>query len=86
MTTMKQRILTGWNFIRILYLLAGIMILIQSVADRQWMGVALGVYFAAMGLLAVGCAAGNCFGNSCNVQQEPKNKSEITAVEFEEIK
>ncbi len=83
---MKQRILTGWNFVRILYLLAGIMILIQSVASRQWMGVALGVYFAAMGLFAVGCAAGNCFGNSCNYQPDPKNKSNISEAEFEEIK
>jgi hypothetical protein len=78
---MKQRILTGWNFARILYLLAGIMILIQSVADRQWMGVALGAYFVAMGLFAVGCAAGNCY-----YQPGPKSDSDIEDTNFEEIK
>ena len=78
---MKQRILTGWSFIRILYLLAGIMILIQSATDRQWMGVALGGYFAAMGLFAVGCAAGNC-----NYQPGPKTNSDIEDTKFEEIK
>lgn len=83
---MKQRIVTGWNFIRVLYLLAGIMILIQSVTERQWMGIALGLYFVVMGLFAVGCAAGNCFGNHCNDQPEIKNKPEIAAAEFEEIK
>jgi len=83
---MKQRMLTGWNFPRILYLLAGMMILIQSIAERQWMGVAFGGYFAMMGLFAFGCAAGNCFGNSCNYQAIPKSKSNIEEVEFEEIK
>ncbi len=83
---MKQRMLTGWNFIRILYLLAGIMILIQSVANRQWMGVVLGVYFAAMGLFAVGCAGGACFGGSCYHQAETKNKTNIAEAGFEEIK
>ena len=81
LTTMKQRILTGWNFFRILYLLAGIMILIQSVMDRQWMGMALGIYFATMGLFAVGCAAGNC-----NYQPGPKSGSGTEDTKFEEIK
>ena len=83
---MKQRILTGWNFPRILYLLAGIMISVQSIAEHQWMGVALGVYFAAMGLFAIGCAAGNCFGNSCNNPAVPISKTNIEEAEFEELK
>jgi len=37
-----------------------------------------------MGLLAFGCAAGNCFGGNCAV--EPKQKSIIQDVEFEEVK
>ncbi len=83
---MKQRILTGWSFIRILYLISGAMIIIQSVAARQWMGVVLGGYFATMGLFAIGCAAGNCFGDSCGYQPEIKNKAAIEDVEFKEIK
>ena len=78
---MKQRLLTGWTFIRILYLLMGIGIIIQSLAERQWMGLALGVYFAFMGLFAVGCAAGNC-----QYSYDPKNRSTVAETEFEEIK
>ncbi len=83
---MKQRILTGWNFIRVIYVLLGCLIIIQSVADRQWLGIIFGGYFAAMGLFAVGCAVGNCFNNSCYYPPEPKIKSSRTDPEFEEIK
>ncbi len=82
----KQRILTGWNLPRILYLLAGTMILIQSAAEQQWMGVVFGGYFAMMGIFAFGCAAGNCYDNRCNETVISNNKSKIEEVEFEEIK
>jgi hypothetical protein len=62
---MKERIFTGWNIQRGFYFLAGIGIVVMSIADRQWIGVAMGTYFAAMGLFAFGCAAGNCYGGSC---------------------
>lgn len=78
---MKQRLLTGWTFIRVIYLLLGGLIIIQSVADRQWLGIIFGGYFTAMGLFAVGCAAGNCY-----YQPQAKKKSEIAEVEFEEVK
>jgi hypothetical protein len=78
---MKQRILTGWNFPRVLYLLAGIMISVQSITERQWMGVALGLYFAAMGLFAFGCAGGNCY-----YQPGQKTDATIEKTKFEEIK
>ncbi|MEO8147805.1 MAG: hypothetical protein ABI723_09225 [Bacteroidia bacterium] len=83
---MKQRILTGWNFQRALFLLMGIYLMVQSVMEKQWMSVAVGAYFAAMGLFAFGCAAGGCFGRNCNYEPIEKNKSEIQDIEFEEIK
>ena len=81
---MKERILTNWTFTRVLYLIIGIALIIQSVMSQQWFGVALGGYFASMGLFAFGCAAGNCFAGSCEV--EPKQKSIIQDVKFEEVK
>ncbi len=81
---MKERILTNWTFTRVLYLIIGSAIIIQSIMSQQWFGVAFGGYFASMGLFAFGCAAGNCFGGSCEV--EPKNKSNIQDVQFEEVK
>lgn len=83
---MKQRILTGWNFIRVIYVLLGCFIIIQSAADRQWFGIIFGGYFAAMGLFAVGCAGGACFGSSCYYPSAPKKKNDIAEAEFEEVK
>jgi hypothetical protein len=48
---MKQRLLTGWNFIRVLYLIAGVMMLVQSMADRQWLLALVGLYFTVIGLV-----------------------------------
>jgi len=62
---LKERILTGWNFQRAFYLIAGGGILVVSLVDRQWAGAVLGTYFAAMGLFAFGCASGNCAGGNC---------------------
>jgi hypothetical protein len=56
-----KKILTGWTFRRLIYLLIGIFILVQSVWKAQWFGILAGGYFASMGLFAFGCAAGNCY-------------------------
>jgi hypothetical protein len=61
--------------------MSGIMIIIQAVANRQWLLVLAGLYFAVMGLFAVGCA-----DSSCNYQPEQKNKQNFAETEFEEIK
>lgn len=81
---MKERILSNWTFVRALYLVMGIAVIVQSVMSQQWFGVAFGGYFAAMGLFAFGCAAGNCFGGTCDVK--PKQKINIEDVPFEEEK
>ena len=57
---MKERILKGWTPLRWLYLILGIFIVIQSAWAQEWVGVLFGSYFAAMGLFAFGCAAGQC--------------------------
>jgi len=81
---MKEKILTNWTLGRALYLIIGIGIIIHSVINQQWAGVAFGGYFAAMGLFAFGCAAGNCLGGNCTVK--PKQKSTIRDMDFEEAK
>ncbi len=57
---MKDRIIKGWNFRRLLYVIVGVIVIAQSVSQSLWAGIALGAYFASMGLFAFGCAAGNC--------------------------
>ena len=65
---MKERILTNWTFTRAFYLIVGIFVVIQSFMGQQWLGIAFGGYFAAMGLFAFGCASGNCFGGNCSAE------------------
>lgn len=83
---MKERILTNWTLARALYLIMGIIIIVQTVMDRQWIGVAFGGYFAAMGLFSFGCASGNCYGGSCETDPKQKSNTAIQDVEFEEVK
>jgi hypothetical protein len=61
MNTIKQRITSGWNWIRIVYLIMGISIMIQSIMIRQWAAVLFGGWFTAMGLFGLGCASGSCY-------------------------
>jgi hypothetical protein len=80
---MKERILTGWSFGRVLYLLLGIYVIIATAMDGHWFGILIGAYFAAMGLFRFGCAAGNCYtGNSyTNSKQQESNE-----IHYEEVK
>jgi len=71
---MKERLFTNWTVTRVIYLIMGCALILQSVLSRQWFGIAFGGYFAAMGLLAFGCASGNCFGGKCDI--EPKQKEQ----------
>jgi hypothetical protein len=64
---MKDRLLTNWSLVRVIYLLFGISIIAQAIASSIWLGVLFGSYFAAMGLFAFGCAGGNCFQGSCEI-------------------
>jgi hypothetical protein len=83
---MKDRILKNWNLTRVLYLVIGIAIIIQSITNHQWLGVFFGGYFASMGLFAFGCASGNCFGGDCQTKTIQKTDSQVKDIEFEEIK
>lgn len=83
---MKERILKGWTVIRALYLAMGIVIIIQSAMQREWLGLLFGAYFASMGIFRFGCAGGNCFGGNCDIQTVHPSKTENKNVEFEEVK
>lgn len=78
---MKQRILTGWTFGRLLYLFMGLVVIVESVNSHQWPGLLFGAYFASMAIFNFGCAAGACYApphrRSKDVKEEPK---------FEEVK
>ncbi|HRP53427.1 MAG TPA: hypothetical protein PLI97_07955 [Fluviicola sp.] len=67
---MKQRLFYNWNAIRVLYVVIGVSLSIQSFRSSEWMGVIFGLYFSAMGIFALGCAAGNCSINLSNSKND----------------
>lgn len=84
---MLNRILTGWTFTRMLYTFIGVMVIVQGFMEKQYWGMAFGVYFASMGIFNFGCAAGVCYGGNCQTQEPLVNKTTKTdEVAFEEIK
>ena len=86
MENLKQRLLTGWTFTRVLYVALGTFVIIHSGANQQWFGVLFGAYFASMGLFSFGCASGACFGGSCITEPQQKHKTQIQDATFEEVK
>ena len=82
---MKERTLTKWTFKRALYILLGIVVIVQSVMSKQWFGVAFGGYFASMGLFAFGCGAGNCYTGNCTIEKKQKSNTTIQNGEFDGI-
>jgi len=83
---MKQRILNGWNFKRGLYVVLGIVVIIQAATQQQWFGVVFGSYFAAMGIFSFGCASGNCFGGNCATPTSKNHTQDIEDIKFEKVK
>ncbi|TND10585.1 MAG: hypothetical protein FD123_227 [Bacteroidetes bacterium] len=71
---------------RVLYLAIGVLVIIQSVADKQWFGLLPGGYFAAMAVFRFGCAAGGCFSGSCNYDPAEKTAAKPGEAEVEKIK
>lgn len=69
---MINRLFTNWNFRRIMYAIVGFYILITSVPTLHWFGIGIGAYFGLMGLFALGCAGGNCYGGSCDIDINKK--------------
>lgn len=72
---MKKRMLTGWTWIRAAFLFIGLWMIIQTALEGQWVGIVLGAWLAGMGIFNLGCASGNCFNGSCEVDPE-KNTQE----------
>lgn len=66
----KQRLLTGWSLMRGVYLIIGILVLVQAISAQQMWGIALGSYVSLMGLFGFGCAGGNCAGGNCAVKPD----------------
>ena len=71
---LKYRITHHWTLLRAIYLLMGLIVLVQSILVDKLAGILFGAYFMSMGLFAFGCASGSCFGGQCNTNHGSTNK------------
>lgn len=69
-----KAIVSQWHLMRIIRLMIGLLIIVQAVADRNWMVGALGFLFTSMAIFNVGC----CGSNGCS----PTKKSISNPNEF----
>jgi hypothetical protein len=84
---MLERIKTGWNFQRIFFFAIGTLVVVQSLMSKHYLEASLGLYFAAIGLLGFGCAAGNCSTGPIQSKDVNSNKAgDNLDVTYEEIR
>lgn len=77
---MKALLMSDWNLMRVLRLLAGIALLVSAYFNRQTLTGAFGLLFLYQGLFNIrGCGMGACASGTC-ARYEPasqKNKELI---------
>ncbi|WP_438946824.1 hypothetical protein [Sediminibacterium sp.] len=77
---MKEIILSNWNWMRVIRLLAGIAIIIQAIANKDTVFGVAGVLFTIMALFNTGC----CGVGGCNTPIQKSNKS-TEDITYEEV-
>ncbi|MFA6060132.1 MAG: hypothetical protein WC756_18155 [Taibaiella sp.] len=77
---MTDRILRGWNFMRIVRLALGIFIIVQGIVTKEWAFALLGGLFTILPLLNIGCCGAS--GCSMPVSKNHKKSEDIT---YEEV-
>ncbi len=77
---MRNRILDGWNFMRVLRLVVGLIVVVQAVITKDILFGTLGGLFTLMPLLNIGC----CGSAGCNVPTRRSNK-EVKDISYEEV-
>jgi len=78
---MKQTILSGWNLYRVLSLVRGLMVVVQSIILKD-------VFFGLMGLLLSGLAIlniGCCGVGGCQVNTRGNHEHKTTDISYEEV-
>ena len=78
---MKQVIFSGWNLFRLMRLVLGLLVVVQSVMMKD-------VFFGLMGLLLSGLAIFNigcCGVGGCQVNTRGNNEHKTTDISYEEV-
>lgn len=74
--------LSNWNFMRIIRLVLGIIVIVQGIQANEWMFVALGGLFTLMPLLNIGC----CSTAGCSTTYNSRKNKATEYITYEEVK
>ena len=76
-----KKILEGWNFMRILRLVMGIIIIIQGINGGEALYIIIGILFSGMSLANIGC----CGTTACEVKHDTSFKNKSKVINYEEL-
>lgn len=63
---MKELFLKNWTFMRVFRIALGLIVAGQGLHSNEWIFVLLGLIFAVISFLNLGCSA---YGGSCNYRR-----------------
>ncbi len=76
-----KKLLINWNLMRFVRLVLGIIIIIQGIITKQYIFALIGLLFAAMALLNIGC----CGTMVCNNSKTANSESTTKEISYEEV-
>jgi len=63
----QERLVTRWNFMRVFRVVAGALLLISAIMQKETLVGGFGLFFLYTGLLNISTSGmGGCYGNSCS--------------------
>ena len=77
---MRSRLLSGWSFFRVLWLVMGMGMGIQAVTEKNLLMLLPAIYFVFAAIANVGCFAGSCATNLSEKKQKRQQKLNMTKV------
>lgn len=83
---MLQRAMHNWNFFRVIRLILGIMIIVQSIQFREYWFALVGLLFAGMAVFGMGCAGGACAAPPMKRStQKDEDSTQKNTIVYEEV-
>ncbi len=79
---MKQTLLTGWNFMRVVRLALGIFIAIQAVETKDTLSGVIAAFFLFQAITNTDC----CGVNSCSIPTKRNDSDKTEEITVKEIK
>lgn len=82
MNTIKQTLMTDWNFMRVFRLGVGIFFAVQAITTRDIFSGLIAVFFLYQAVTNTGC----CGSQGCSTTLPKNNPDKMEGIEFEEVK